>query len=166
MGKLDLLRIYKGQTMVLIHVPLSARHGVSALCLSGGASLIGIFLLIGSKDRFDEAKTIDLCQNPLTVRHDTSVPAKYSFVPPPTQKEPKLVRARQIPEWEVYDAEIANFARKLVQDGKIRGGAIAASSNDLASIGTQVPTQSEEGKREANEKEVAENDSVRPGDEL
>ena len=29
------------------------------------------------------------------------------------QKEPKLDRARQIPEWEVYDGEIAAFARRL-----------------------------------------------------
>ncbi|KAI0353822.1 glycosyltransferase family 24 protein [Trametes cingulata] len=47
-----------------------------------------------SKDRLDRAKTIDLCQNPLT-------------------KEPKLDRAKQIPEWEVYDAEIDAFARRL-----------------------------------------------------
>jgi len=47
-----------------------------------------------SKDRLHRAKTIDLCQNPLT-------------------KEPKLARARQIPEWEEYDAEIARFTKKL-----------------------------------------------------
>ncbi|EIW54691.1 glycosyltransferase family 24 protein [Trametes versicolor FP-101664 SS1] len=47
-----------------------------------------------SKDRLDRAKTIDLCQNPLT-------------------KEPKLDRAKQIPEWEVYDAEISAFAKRL-----------------------------------------------------
>ncbi|TBU43432.1 glycosyltransferase family 24 protein [Dichomitus squalens] len=47
-----------------------------------------------SKDRLHRAKTIDLCQNPLT-------------------KEPKLDRARQIPEWEVYDNEIGAFARRL-----------------------------------------------------
>ncbi|KAI0823499.1 glycosyltransferase family 24 protein [Trametes gibbosa] len=47
-----------------------------------------------SKDRLDRAKTIDLCQNPLT-------------------KEPKLDRAKQIPEWEVYDGEISAFARRL-----------------------------------------------------
>ncbi|KAH9946426.1 glycosyltransferase family 24 protein [Epithele typhae] len=54
-----------------------------------------------NKDRLHRAKTIDLCQNPLT-------------------KEPKLDRARQIPEWEVYDSEIAEFARKCstnTQDG-------------------------------------------------
>jgi len=74
-----------------------------------------------SKDRLDKAKTIDLCQNPLT-------------------KEPKLSRARQIPEWEKYDAEIASFAQKLVLEGKIRSQAVAASANDLASIGVEKKT--------------------------
>ncbi|KAF9513801.1 glycosyltransferase family 24 protein [Hydnum rufescens UP504] len=69
-----------------------------------------------SKERLDKAKTIDLCQNPLT-------------------KEPKLSRARQIPEWEKYDAEVASFAQKLVEEGKIHSHAVAASANDLASIG-------------------------------
>lgn len=38
-----------------------------------------------------------------------------------TQKEPKLDRARQIPEWEVYDSEIAEFARRL-REGNADGG--------------------------------------------
>jgi len=100
-----------------------------------------------SKERLDQAKTIDLCQNPLT-------------------KEPKLVRARQIPEWEIYDAEIANFARKLVQDGKIRGGAIAASSNDLASIGNQVLMQGSKEEALEEDMSVNERDAFRTGDEL
>ncbi|KAJ7485860.1 glycosyltransferase family 24 protein [Mycena latifolia] len=66
-----------------------------------------------SKDRLHRAKTIDLCQNPLT-------------------KEPKLVRARQIPEWEEYDAEISRFARKLAEDGVIRSRIVAADANALA----------------------------------
>ncbi|KAH7886870.1 glycosyltransferase family 24 protein [Phlebopus sp. FC_14] len=70
-----------------------------------------------NKDRLHRAKTIDLCQNPLT-------------------KEPKLSRARQIPEWEVYDAEIAQFARRLAAEGKIRGGVATADSNFLASGNT------------------------------
>ncbi|WVQ98589.1 hypothetical protein IAU59_005718 [Kwoniella sp. CBS 9459] len=57
------------------------------------------------------AKTIDLCQNPLT-------------------KEPKLVRARQIPEWDTYDQEIAAFAARL--SGQ-QGGALAISVDALAS---------------------------------
>ncbi|KAF5386468.1 hypothetical protein D9757_005906 [Collybiopsis confluens] len=66
-----------------------------------------------SKDRLHRAKTIDLCQNPLT-------------------KEPKLARARQIPEWEEYDSEIARFARKLAEEGKIRSRIAAADANALA----------------------------------
>ena len=41
---------------------------------------------------------VDLCQNPLT-------------------KQPKLERARQIPEWEGYDQEIASFASSLRRPG-------------------------------------------------
>ncbi|KAF8069177.1 glycosyltransferase family 24 protein [Lyophyllum atratum] len=69
-----------------------------------------------SKDRLDRAKTIDLCQNPLT-------------------KEPKLARARQIPEWEEYDAEIARFARQLAAEGVIHSGMAAADANVLANAG-------------------------------
>lgn len=47
------------------------------------------------------AKTIDLCNNPLT-------------------KEPKLERARrQIPEWSVYDEEIAALARRVKEKGEM-----------------------------------------------
>ncbi|KAJ7513036.1 glycosyltransferase family 24 protein [Mycena galericulata] len=66
-----------------------------------------------SKDRLHRAKTIDLCQNPLT-------------------KEPKLARARQIPEWEEYDSEIARFASKLAEEGVIRSGIVAVDVNALA----------------------------------
>ncbi|KAF5378749.1 hypothetical protein D9615_006978 [Tricholomella constricta] len=72
-----------------------------------------------SKDRLNRAKTIDLCQNPLT-------------------KEPKLARARQIPEWEEYDAEIARFARQLADEGLIHSGMAAADANVLASAGSGV----------------------------
>ncbi|KAJ6626996.1 glycosyltransferase family 24 protein [Mycena sp. CBHHK59/15] len=66
-----------------------------------------------SKDRLHRAKTIDLCQNPLT-------------------KEPKLARARQIPEWEEYDSEISRFAKKLAEEGVIRSRIVAADANALA----------------------------------
>ncbi|KAF8145393.1 hypothetical protein K438DRAFT_547782 [Mycena galopus ATCC 62051] len=69
-----------------------------------------------SKERLHRAKTIDLCQNPLT-------------------KEPKLVRARQIPEWEEYDSEISRFARKLAEEGVIRSRMVAADANALAASG-------------------------------
>ncbi|ORY32220.1 UDP-glucose:Glyco protein glucosyltransferase-domain-containing protein [Naematelia encephala] len=63
-----------------------------------------------SDERLSRAKTIDLCQNPLT-------------------KEPKLVRARQIPEWDSYDREIAALAARLSGET----GGLAASVDDLAS---------------------------------
>ncbi|KAF9530297.1 UDP-glucose:glycoprotein glucosyltransferase-domain-containing protein [Crepidotus variabilis] len=69
-----------------------------------------------SKDRLHRAKTIDLCQNPLT-------------------KEPKLARARQIPEWEEYDAEIARFTRELASQGKIHSRIATADTNVLAGGG-------------------------------
>ncbi|KAG6876468.1 hypothetical protein C0992_012845 [Termitomyces sp. T32_za158] len=72
-----------------------------------------------SKDRFHRAKTIDLCQNPLT-------------------KEPKLVRARQIPEWEEYDHEIAQFTRQLAEAGVIKSRLATADTNVLANAGTPI----------------------------
>ncbi|KAJ6624174.1 hypothetical protein B0H10DRAFT_1943373 [Mycena sp. CBHHK59/15] len=45
-------------------------------------------LQYSSKDRLHRAKTIDLCQNPLT-----------------------------IPEWEEYDSEISRFSKKLAEEG-------------------------------------------------
>lgn len=51
------------------------------------------------------------------------------------QKEPKLARARQIPEWSTYDAEIAKFARSLAEKGVIQAGIVAADANVLAEGG-------------------------------
>jgi UDP-glucose:glycoprotein glucosyltransferase len=73
-----------------------------------------------SKDRLHRAKTIDLCQNPLT-------------------KEPKLARARKIPEWELYDSEIARFTRRLAEEGRIHASAAAADVNELAKAGSVGP---------------------------
>ncbi|EPQ50934.1 hypothetical protein GLOTRDRAFT_82068 [Gloeophyllum trabeum ATCC 11539] len=74
-----------------------------------------------SKDRLHRAKTIDLCQNPLT-------------------KEPKLARARQIPEWEEYDQEISRFARKLAEEGLIHSEITAAGADILASVAAGAAT--------------------------
>ncbi|KAF2711570.1 glycosyltransferase family 24 protein [Pleomassaria siparia CBS 279.74] len=53
-----------------------------------------------SDDSLKDAKTIDLCNNPQT-------------------KEPKLDRARrQVPEWTVYDEEIAGLARRSTEGEK------------------------------------------------
>ena len=50
-----------------------------------------------SHDWLPQAKTIDLCSNPKT-------------------KEPKLDRARrQIPEWNVLDAQVAALAARVAQ---------------------------------------------------
>ncbi|KAF9027018.1 hypothetical protein BDZ89DRAFT_1102004 [Hymenopellis radicata] len=73
-----------------------------------------------SKDRLHKAKTIDLCQNPLT-------------------KEPKLSRARQIPEWEEYDTEISKFTRKLADEGLITSQIAAVDTNVLAGAAQSPP---------------------------
>jgi UDP-glucose:glycoprotein glucosyltransferase len=59
---------------------------------------------------------------------------------PPQQKEPKLSRARQIPEWDEYDREIAQFARKLAEDGILRSRFAAADANVLAGAGDIATT--------------------------
>ncbi|PPQ69221.1 hypothetical protein CVT24_000018 [Panaeolus cyanescens] len=84
-----------------------------------------------SKDRLHRAKTIDLCQNPLT-------------------KEPKLARARQIPEWEEYDAEIARLARDLAAEGKIHTRMATADANVLAGGGPPNTDKSDGVEDETN----------------
>ncbi|OAA64659.1 udp-glucose:glycoprotein [Niveomyces insectorum RCEF 264] len=62
-----------------------------------------------SDEALSTAKTIDLCNNPLT-------------------KEPKLDRARrQVPEWTMYDDEIAALAKRRKQGGSATAAAPAAS---------------------------------------
>src|SRR5882757_6553959 len=51
------------------------------------------------------------------------------------QKEPKLARARQIPEWSAYDGEIARFARRLSREGKISSTALSEEVDELATVG-------------------------------
>ncbi|KAJ1991680.1 killer toxin resistant protein [Coemansia spiralis] len=60
-----------------------------------------------SDEGLKTARTIDLCNNPMT-------------------KEPKLERARRLlPEWEDYDKQVSNFTRVLAQRGKHEGAYIA-----------------------------------------
>ncbi|KAG8686511.1 hypothetical protein FRC09_014083 [Ceratobasidium sp. 395] len=59
------------------------------------------------------------------------------------QKEPKLARARQIPEWTSYDNEIADFARGLADAGKLRSRAISGSVDALASVGKKAAPAAE-----------------------
>lgn len=69
-----------------------------------------------SDESLAQARTIDLCNNPQT-------------------KEPKLDRARrQVPEWTVYDEEIAGVLREVERDGEEvdggdRGGRVKQSGN-------------------------------------
>jgi UDP-glucose:glycoprotein glucosyltransferase len=81
------------------------------------------------------------------------------------QKEPKLARARKIPEWEAYDAEIARFARKLAEDGVIRSGMAAADANVLANEGA-VPQSSSTSTTDEPSSVLAENHSDQTRDEL
>lgn len=74
-----------------------------------------------SDESLREAKTIDLCQNPMT-------------------KEPKLDRARrQLPEWSVYDQRIKEFARTVAaseeEEQRSRFGSILV---DVDSVGQNV----------------------------
>jgi len=101
-----------------------------------------------SMDRLDQAKTIDLCQNPLT-------------------KEPKLARARAIPEWSQYDSEIAQFARNLADRGLIHSYAAAGDIDALASVGkTTQPAATETGAESEPVRETEESIPAHIRDEL
>jgi UDP-glucose:glycoprotein glucosyltransferase len=78
----------------------------------------------------------------------------------PLQKEPKLARARAIPEWEEYDSEIARFARKLAGEGLIRSDAAAVDVNVLANVGTSPLVDTKE---KANEAELEKTMTPRSG---
>lgn len=68
-----------------------------------------------SDESLKDAKTIDLCNNPQT-------------------KEPKLERARrQIPEWTLYDEEIAALARRA------KAGDLEKSSDENQEAGKEKP---------------------------
>ena len=74
----------------------------------------------------------------------------------PSQKEPKLARARQIPEWEQYDADIARFTRRLANEGRIHASAAAADVNELAKAGSvpnPVPAEEAVQNRDVDEEE-------------
>lgn len=77
-----------------------------------------------SDESLKDAKTIDLCNNPLT-------------------KEPKLDRARrQVPEWTVYDDEIAALdrRRKGLDNGKKEQSGNTKSRNHEETIGSSSTT--------------------------
>jgi UDP-glucose:glycoprotein glucosyltransferase len=99
-----------------------------------------------SDDALRTAKTIDLCNNPQT-------------------KEPKLDRARrQVPEWTVYDDEIAAVARRV----KDAGAAAAAKGKPVAGDAGDAGVQGreEESMQERLQREDAEKERRRGRDEL
>lgn len=93
-----------------------------------------------SNDWLDKAKTIDLCSNPKT-------------------KEPKLDRAkRQIPEWTVYDQEVARLAQRLVEE-KVVGKSVVAPES-------QVEKNPQRTEAQARESEAVADDGAPLHDEL
>ena len=76
------------------------------------------------------------------------------------QKEPKLSRARQIPEWDEYDREIAHFAQKLAENGLIRSRMAAADSNVLAGGGNTVMEEAVNSEEPERGSEIPERDEL------
>lgn len=70
------------------------------------------------------------------------------------------MRARQIPEWEEYDGEIAKFAQRLSREGRLQSDIAAADSNTLASAAAGTL----ETPPEVEQKEVMDGERIR--DEL
>ena len=92
-----------------------------------------------SDEALKTAKTIDLCNNPQT-------------------KEPKLDRARrQVPEWTVYDDEIAAVAMKH-KERSAQGKPIAGDASDagpqVEEEGIQERLQREDAEREKSKQHV------------
>jgi UDP-glucose:glycoprotein glucosyltransferase len=95
-----------------------------------------------SDEALSKAKTIDLCNNPLT-------------------KEPKLDRARrQVPEWSEYDAEITAFARELA------GKQASTSAEDNQTASDTVKSKKQEQKQEQEKQEKTKDESIEEHDEL
>jgi UDP-glucose:glycoprotein glucosyltransferase len=85
-----------------------------------------------SDETLGVARTIDLCNNPQT-------------------KEPKLERARrQVPEWTIYDDEIAALAQRKVGEGK---SPIAGQAGG-AGIQAEMQEQDARMQKEENEKKA------------
>ncbi|KAL7270804.1 killer toxin resistant protein [Rhizina undulata] len=88
-----------------------------------------------SDESLKTAKTIDLCNNPMT-------------------KEPKLDRARrQVPEWSGYDNEVAELARRRV---KKEGGVVG----HLTDVLKESPVASKEAKEVEEEVDVPKRDEL------
>ena len=96
-----------------------------------------------SDESLKNAKTIDLCNNPQT-------------------KEPKLDGARrQVPEWTVYDDEVAAVAKRFKKSSEAKGKSEAV---DAGIQGSGEESIQERLQREDAEREKKKNEHVR--DEL
>ena len=97
-----------------------------------------------SDEALRTAKTIDLCNNPQT-------------------KEPKLDRARrQVPEWTLYDDEIAAVAKRY-KESRAQGRPIAGQATDAGVQGEEEESiqerlQREDAEREQKAKQVEHNE--------
>ncbi|KAL8722657.1 MAG: hypothetical protein Q9225_000889 [Loekoesia sp. 1 TL-2023] len=86
-----------------------------------------------SDESLAAARTIDLCNNPLT-------------------KEPKLERARrQVPEWTVYDEEIAGVLRRAREEGKVE---LEVGGEKIGSGEEREEEEDGEGKEEGKEEKL------------
>ncbi|BGP24642.1 killer toxin resistant protein [Rhodotorula toruloides] len=93
-----------------------------------------------SDESLAQAKTIDLCNNPLT-------------------HEPKLQRAKRlIPEWLEYDAEVSAFARR-VASGQDGGDTAASVFRDRADELEQAVQQAKEREEFVEEQQQARGES-------
>ncbi|KAH7064697.1 UDP-glucose:glycoprotein glucosyltransferase-domain-containing protein [Macrophomina phaseolina] len=91
-----------------------------------------------SDESLKDARTIDLCNNPQT-------------------KEPKLERARrQVPEWTVYDEEIAALARKARAQGEAGAAAGVVVDEEDRELLEKVERQAQEVEREREEEKKKE----------
>jgi UDP-glucose:glycoprotein glucosyltransferase len=81
-----------------------------------------------------------------------------------SQKEPKLERARKIPEWEQYDSEIAHFTRRLAEEGRIHASVAAADVNELAKAGSVGPVRTPPETEDTRTGEAESHEAIR--DEL
>ncbi len=96
-----------------------------------------------STDWLHKAKTIDLCSNPKT-------------------KEPKLERAkRQIPEWTVYDQEVARLAQRLVED-KVVGKSVVAPESQMETSKEEATEQQQEQEQQQQQQQQQQDVSVEP----
>ena len=88
-------------------------------------------------------KSYDSALNSFSVPLLLSLDPRWFF-----QKEPKLARARQIPEWDEYDKEIARFTRELAAEGKIHSRMATADASVLAGNGETTAAADNDAEKE------------------